>query len=157
MAKKNEIIVKDVVIKTTGSVNKTEKISVADFADAHLSGTYIIWCSENGVTDKGNHLVTIIDGKIYDTWVCVSEDYKTRGETKTALDAYYQLNCVDNKSHYDFCVSRGWQQYIDTMLAVDYIKPDGELVDEIISDIKSIKNKEHLEIIYKFVKSLKLV
>ena len=43
------------------------------------------------------------------------------------------------------------------LLAVDYIKPDGELVDEIISDIKSIKNKEHLEIIYKFVKSLKLV
>ena len=67
------------------------------------------------------HADVEIDGKIYDTWVCVSEDYKIRGETKTALDAYYQLNCVDNKSHYDFCVSRGWQQYIDKMLAVDYL------------------------------------
>lgn len=72
------------VIKELGGGNliKTEKISVADFADAHLSGTYIIWCSENGVTDKGNHLVTIIDGKIYDTW----------DSTKYFVKGYWEVN-----------------------------------------------------------------
>ena len=33
-----------------------------------------------------------IDGKIFETWVCASEDFKERGETKAALDNYYQIN-----------------------------------------------------------------
>ena len=62
-----------------------------------------------------------IDGKIFETWVCASEDFKERGETKAALDNYYQINAGAGISHYDFCRENGWQQYIDTMLAVDFL------------------------------------
>jgi hypothetical protein len=62
-----------------------------------------------------------MDGKIYDTWLCASKDFKNRGETKAALDNYYQINRQSNESRYEFCVNQGWQKYIDTMLAVDYL------------------------------------
>ena len=62
-----------------------------------------------------------IEGKEYTTFLCASEDFKSRGESKTALDNYYAANCEKGESHYDFCVRMGWEKYIDTMLAVDYL------------------------------------
>lgn len=62
-----------------------------------------------------------IEGKVYDTWLCASKDFKERGETKTALDNFYQLSKKGDESRYDFCKENGWQQYVDTMLAVDYL------------------------------------
>ena len=67
------------------------------------------------------HADVDIDGHIYETWLCASEDFKEPGETKVALDNYYQVNSEAKTSHYDFCVQNGWQGYIDTMLAVDYL------------------------------------
>lgn len=67
------------------------------------------------------HAKIEIDHQIYETWVCASEDFKERGETKAALDNYYQINAKPGTSHYDFCVKNGWQEYIDTMLAVDFL------------------------------------
>lgn len=62
-----------------------------------------------------------MDGKIYDTWLCASKDFKQKGETKSALDNYYQINKKENESRYEFCINNGWKKYIDTMLAVDYL------------------------------------
>lgn len=62
-----------------------------------------------------------IDGKIHDTWLCASKDFKQKGETKSALDSYYQINREPNESRYEFCIKNGWKKYIDTMLAVDYL------------------------------------
>ncbi len=62
-----------------------------------------------------------VEGKIYNTYLSVSEDFKIPGESKTALDNYYRVNAKEGESHYDFCVRNKWQKYIDTMLAVDYI------------------------------------
>ncbi len=62
-----------------------------------------------------------IEDRIYDTYLCSSVDFKQRGESKIALDDYYFAHCNKGESHYDFCTRFGWQKYIDTMLAVDYI------------------------------------
>ena len=62
-----------------------------------------------------------IDDRIYETWLCASQDFKKRGESKAALDNYYQVYKNGTISHYDFCRDMGWQKYIDTMLAVDYL------------------------------------
>ena len=67
------------------------------------------------------HADVEIDGRVYDTWICASKDFKMPGETKTALDNFYQVNRVGNESHYEFCAAKGWKKYIDTMLAVDYL------------------------------------
>ena len=62
-----------------------------------------------------------IEGKIYDTWLCASRDFKKPGESKAALDNYYYVNKVADESRYDFCVNNGWKTYINTMLVVDYL------------------------------------
>lgn len=62
-----------------------------------------------------------INDKTYNTYLCVSEDYKNPGESKTALDNYYTANSTPGESPYDFCVRQGWQDNVDKMIAVDYI------------------------------------
>ena len=62
-----------------------------------------------------------IEGRTYRTWLCESEDFKERGESKTALDDYYRVNAQKGESHYDFCVRNGWKKYIDEMIAVDFL------------------------------------
>ncbi|MBQ4481857.1 MAG: hypothetical protein II966_01370 [Lachnospiraceae bacterium] len=67
------------------------------------------------------HADVDIEGTVYDTWLCASGDFKEKGESKAALDDYYQINAPKGQSRYEFCKEQGWQKYIDTMLAVDYL------------------------------------
>ena len=62
-----------------------------------------------------------IDDKRYATYLCASEDFKQRGESKAALDDFYRINAASGESRYDFCVRQGWQEYIDRMIVLDYI------------------------------------
>lgn len=62
-----------------------------------------------------------IEGKVYDTWLCASKDFKQKGESKAALDNYYQVNKEADETRYEFCVKNGWKKYVDTMLVVDYL------------------------------------
>lgn len=62
-----------------------------------------------------------VDGKIIDTYICASRDFKKKNETKAALDSFYEINSLPKENHYEFCVRYGWEEYIDRMLAVDYI------------------------------------
>ncbi|MCR5823545.1 MAG: hypothetical protein K6G60_03845 [Lachnospiraceae bacterium] len=62
-----------------------------------------------------------IEGKEYSTYICASEDFKKPGESKAALDDFYAVNAAKGEGRYDFCVRMGWQDYIDIMLAVDYL------------------------------------
>lgn len=61
------------------------------------------------------------EGRTYTTYLCASQDFKKRGESKIALDDFYRNNALPGESHYDFCVRNGWRRYIDTMLVVDYL------------------------------------
>ena len=62
-----------------------------------------------------------VDGRVIETYLCASADFKQRGESKIALDDYYMTRADKGESHYDFCIRQGWRQQIDTMLAVDYL------------------------------------
>lgn len=42
------------------------------------------------------------------------------------------------------------------LFAFDHIKPQDELISEIINDIKNIKNREKIETLYKIVKAIKV-
>lgn len=67
------------------------------------------------------HADVLIQDKIYDTWVCASEDFKVKDDKKIALDAYFQLERNAGESPLDFCIRKGWGRYIWEMLVVDYI------------------------------------
>lgn len=51
---------------------RTQKLTVAEFADQNPVGTFLIGCSKNPNPSSnyvfGGHLVTIINGRVFDTW-----------------------------------------------------------------------------------------
>lgn len=67
------------------------------------------------------HADVLLDGKIHRTFLCASEDFKKPGESKIALDMYYQAECHADESPLDFCIRMGWGNYIYEMLVVDYL------------------------------------
>lgn len=62
-----------------------------------------------------------INGKTYETYLCASEDFKKRGESKIALDAYYEAEQYENESPLEFCIRNGWEEYIYEMIVVDFL------------------------------------
>ena len=67
------------------------------------------------------HADVMIDGKIHEVYLCASEDFKQRGESKLALDTYWEAEHTENESALDFCARNGWEEYIYQMLVVDFL------------------------------------
>jgi len=67
------------------------------------------------------HAVINIEGKDYETWLCESDDYKSRDESKIALEDYYLLNRMDGETPFSFCIRNGWAEEIYGMLFIDYL------------------------------------
>ena len=67
------------------------------------------------------HADVMIDGKIHEVYLCASDDFKQRGETKLALDAYWEAEHEEKESALDFCIRNGWEPYIYQMLVVDFL------------------------------------
>ena len=47
---------------------KEDPKTVNEWAELHNEGTYIIWCSSKPNVHRNLHLVSIINGKVYDSW-----------------------------------------------------------------------------------------
>ena len=67
------------------------------------------------------HAKIIIDEQEYITWLCRSADFKEKGDSKIALDAYYQMERTPGESPFDFCLRQGWAEYIWRMLITDFL------------------------------------
>lgn len=67
------------------------------------------------------HAQVLLDHKIYTTYLSASVDFKEAGESKVALDNYYQLERMEEESPLEFCVRNGWEDYIYQMLVVDFL------------------------------------
>ena len=63
----------------------------------------------------------MIDGKTHEVYLCASEDFKQRGESKLALDTYWEAEHTENEPVLDFCIRNGWEEYIYQMLVVDFL------------------------------------
>lgn len=67
------------------------------------------------------HADILIQDEPCTTWLCASKDFKQPGESKLALDAYFQSERLPGERPLDFCVRNGWADYIWQMLAVDFV------------------------------------
>lgn len=67
------------------------------------------------------HADVKIDGKLHEVYLCASKDFKQRGESKLALDAYWESERLENETPLDFCIRNGWEDCIYQMLVVDYL------------------------------------
>ena len=67
------------------------------------------------------HALIAIEDKEYETYLCRSKDFKEFGESKIALDVYYQMERLQNESPLDFCLRMGWKKYVRDMLIIDFL------------------------------------
>lgn len=67
------------------------------------------------------HANVLVDGAILETWLNASDDFKAPGESKIALDTYFELERNQDESPLSFCIRKGWGHRIWEMLAVDYL------------------------------------
>lgn len=67
------------------------------------------------------HADVVVEDRIHDTYLCASKDFKENGDSKIALDAFYQVERLENESPMEFCIRHGWENYVYTMLVVDFL------------------------------------
>ena len=67
------------------------------------------------------HADVKIGGQTHEVYLCASEDFKQRGESKLALDAYWEAEHSEEESPLEFCIRNGWEEYIYQMLVVDFL------------------------------------
>lgn len=67
------------------------------------------------------HADVTIDSRVHQVYLCASEDFKQPGESKLALDAYWEAEHAENESAMDFCIRNGWEEYIYQMQVVDFL------------------------------------
>ena len=67
------------------------------------------------------HAEITVNDKNIETYLCVSGDFKKSGETKTALDTFYEMEHLKNDTPMDFCIRNGWEKYVYEMLVVDFL------------------------------------
>lgn len=67
------------------------------------------------------HADIIVNEKTYDVYLCASDDFKERGQSKLALDTYWESEHLPGETPFEFCIRNGWEEYIYQMLAVDFL------------------------------------
>lgn len=67
------------------------------------------------------HARVEIAAQEYETYICASEDFKAMGDSKVALDDYYDLEKQDGETILAFCDRMGWSDYLYQMLVADYL------------------------------------
>ncbi len=63
----------------------------------------------------------VVDEKTIETYLCASENFRTKDEDKQALDVYYQNEKLESETPLQFCARLGFEEYIYTMLVVDFL------------------------------------
>ena len=88
------------------------------------------------------HARITIKGRDYETWLCQSADFKIQGDSKIALDAWYDAE-ADGESPLEFCYRRGFSKEIDQMLLTDFLILNRDRHGANIEILKNRKNKTY--------------
>ncbi len=67
------------------------------------------------------HANIMVGDKHLTTYLCASSDFKALGESKIALDVYYEAEKMSGETPMEFCIRQGWEEYIYQMLVVDFL------------------------------------
>lgn len=67
------------------------------------------------------HALVLIDGREYETYLCRSRDFKLPGESKLAIDIYYQMERLPQETPFEFCIRMGWDTEIYYILSLDFL------------------------------------
>lgn len=85
-----------------------------------------------------------IDNKEINTYLCVSDDYRKKGESKLSFDLFYKRNHLDNEDVIAFAKRIGFVEYIYTMFIVDFLIMNRDRHGVNIEVLKDINNQYRL-------------
>lgn len=85
------------------------------------------------------HADVMIEGKVQETYVCASENFREKGEDKQAIDVCYESEHLDGEGHLGFCLRMGWGEYLWQMLVADYLILNR---DRHGANIEALRNKK---------------
>lgn len=83
----------------------------------------------------------LLNGEVKQVYLCSSTDFKNKGESKIALDVYYDLEHQDGETPLEFCKRQGWQNAIYEMLVVDFLILNRDRHGANIEVLRNKKNK----------------
>lgn len=86
------------------------------------------------------HALVTVDDREYDTYICVSDNFKKPGESKIALDDLYDIQKATDESRLDFCIRMGWEDQIYSMLVADFLIMNRDRHGANIEILKSGRN-----------------
>ena len=67
------------------------------------------------------HALVRIDDKDTITYLCMSYDFKSPGESKIPIEDYYEMERRPGESPLDFCKRMHWEEYIFGMTVIDFL------------------------------------
>lgn len=67
------------------------------------------------------HADISVRGKIFNTWLTASFDFKQAGEDKIPIETFYSNNSYQGEPMLDFCLRMGWGKSIYEMLVCDFL------------------------------------
>lgn len=67
------------------------------------------------------HAKVEVDGKEFETWISASDDFKRPGESKIALDDFYDLFKRENETRMQFMKRMGWEGLSYLMYVADFL------------------------------------
>ena len=67
------------------------------------------------------HANVLIRDQVQETYLCRSEDFKHKGESKVALDAFYDMEHLPGEAVSDFCLRMGFGDFLYDMFLVDFL------------------------------------
>ncbi len=87
------------------------------------------------------HAVVAIEDHEYETWLCESEDLKKSGESKIALEDYYQIRRMEREDPFAFCQRMGWEDHVHKMIVIDYLILNRDRHGANIEILRSLNNR----------------
>lgn len=84
----------------------------------------------------------VIDGNAYNTYVCVSDNFKSENESKSALDTYYSVYKTEGLSPLQMLKTMGFTNYADNVFLIDYLIMNRDRHGANIEIIRNTKTNE---------------
>lgn len=87
------------------------------------------------------HANILLHDQITEVYLCASENFREKGEDKSALDEYFDAERIPGELPIDFCLRHNWEDYIYQMLVIDFLVLNRDRHGANIEVLRNKRNK----------------
>lgn len=87
------------------------------------------------------HANILLHDQMAETYLCASENFREKGEDKSALDEYFDTERLPGEAPIDFCIRHSWEDYIYQMFVIDFLVLNRDRHGANIEVLRNKRNK----------------